>query len=301
MSSTTLLQLVQQAAGEIGLNVPSGIVASTNTEVVQLYRLINAVGYEVQRDHDWQALQKAYLFTTAYTTTTGTVSSGSALITAIPSTAGLSTSYNAIGTGINTNVAIQSVDSPTQVTLTQTSSSSATSEAITFAKVRYALPSDWERQINETHWDKNKHWKMLGPETPQQWEWLTSGYIATGPRVRYRIFGGYFQIWPPQTSSAYLGFEYVSNAWAASTTGTAQSSFQADTDTCIFPDRLIVLGLKHKYTEAKGLPLIYQSAYKDQLDKAIAMDAGAPNLSFAPRAAGVLISWQNIPDSGFGS
>jgi hypothetical protein len=25
---------------------------------------------------------------------------------------------------------------------------------------------------------------MLGPEDAQQWEWLLSGYISTGPRIR---------------------------------------------------------------------------------------------------------------------
>jgi hypothetical protein len=50
-----------------------------------------------------------------------------------------------------------------------------------------------------------------------------------------------------------LGFEYVSNAWAASSGGTAQSSFQADTDTTAsFPDRLMVLSLKRKYWQIKG-------------------------------------------------
>jgi hypothetical protein len=77
------------------------------------------------------------------------------------------------------------------------------------------MPSDYDRKIDRTDWDKTKHWEMLGPETAQQWEWLLSGYISTGPRIRYRIFGGYFQIWPMVTTADTLGFEYVSNAWAA--------------------------------------------------------------------------------------
>jgi hypothetical protein len=44
----------------------------------------------------------------------------------------------------------------------------------------------------------------------------------------------------------------------------AKNSFTVDTDTCIFPDRLMVLGLKHKYYQAKGLGDIYRADYDTQ-------------------------------------
>lgn len=121
---------------------------------------------------------------------------------------------------------------------------------------------------------------MLGPEDAQQWEWLQSGYIATGPRVRWRLFGAYFQIWPGFSASEYLGFEYRSNAWAATAAGVAKSSFTIDTDTCIYPDRLMVLALKLKYFEAKGFDTtaIYRD-YREELEAAIALDMSSANLS----------------------
>ena len=153
------------------------------------------------------------------------------------------------------------------------------------------MPTDYDRQIDRTHWDKTQHWQMIGPETAQQWEWLTSGYISSGPRVRYRIFGDYFQIWPPQGSQHYLGFEYISKYWAATTAGVAKGSFTVDTDTCVFPDRLMVLGLKHKYFQVKGLGDIYFADYKAEESIAYANDAGSQTLAMAPQ----------IPDSGFGT
>ena len=45
MSTTTVLQLIQQATGELGLAVPTSAVGNTNTDVIQLLALINAVGY----------------------------------------------------------------------------------------------------------------------------------------------------------------------------------------------------------------------------------------------------------------
>lgn len=298
---TTMLQLVQQATGEMGLTVPSSVAGNTASDTVQQLALLNAVGYELQRQYDWQALTKVHQFTTQYVQTTGTVVSGSAVITAIPSTTGLSTAYQVTGTGIPNNVFISSVDSGTQVTLDQEANQSGTGVTLTFSQTKYTMPSDYDRQIDRTHWDKTQHWEMLGPETPQQWEWLTSGYISTGPRVRYRIFGSRFQIWPPQGTEHLLGFEYISNAWALSAAGVAQTSFTADADTCIFPDRLMVLGLKLKYFAVKGFDTTdLRRDYEMQLSIARANDAGSRTLSMAPRPNNVLITWSNLPDSGYG-
>jgi len=44
MSTTTVLQLIQQATGELGLAVPTSAVGNTNTDVIQILALTNAVG-----------------------------------------------------------------------------------------------------------------------------------------------------------------------------------------------------------------------------------------------------------------
>ena len=300
----TMLQLIQQATAEMGLAVPTSVAGQTSTDTVQQLALLNAVGYEVQREYDWQKLITEYVFTTSYTTTTGDLTAGSAVITNIPSTTGLSTSYQVVGSGVNNATNIASVDSSTQVTMTQAATASGTGVSLTFAKVKYPFPSDFDRLIDRTDWDKTQHWEMLGPETPQQWQWLKSGYISTGPRVRFRPLQGLFQIWPALSVSHSLGFEYVGNKWVYSS-GASQpdkTSFTVDTDTCIFNDRLMVLGLKKKYFEIKGFDTTALTRdYLMQLDVSKANDSGSPTLSFAPKISSILIGWENIPDSGYGS
>lgn len=299
--AATLLQLVQQATGEMGLSQPSTVIDNTNAEVVQLLALANAVGYELTRKNQWQALNKVNLFQTNYTSTTGNVTANSAVISGIPSTSGLSARYQVTGAGILTNSQVSSVDSATQITMNQQATTSGTGVTLTFSQTQYAMPADYDRQIDRTHWDKTQHWQMIGPETAQQWEWLVSGYISTGPIVRYRIFGSYFQIWPPQGTQHYLGFEYVSSYWARATAGTEKSSFTVDTDTCIYPDRLMVIGIKHRYYQAKGLGDVYLSEFNDQYDIAVANDSGSQTLSMNPRVPEVLLGWNNVPDSGYGA
>lgn len=298
--SATMLQLIQQATGEMGLSVPTSVASNTTADVVQQLALLNAAGYELIREYEWQAKNKIYTFTTTVVTTTGTLTSGSPIITAIPTTAALSTLFQVTGVGVNNASYVSSVDSGTQITMSQDATASGTAVTLTFSKVKYAMPSDYDRQIDRTHWDKTQHWEMLGPETAQQWEWLTSGYISSGPRVRYRIFGDYFQIWPALGVAHLLGFEYVANSWAATTAGVAKTSFTIDTDTCIFPDRLMVLALKRKYFAIKGFSPVFDADYTTQLDIAKAADAGSPLLSMNPQRSSNLITQANLPDSGFG-
>lgn len=302
--SSTMLQLIQQATGEMGVAVPTYVAGNTTQDVVQQLALLNAVGYELERQCDWQRQTVLYTFQTSYLTTTGDLTNGSAVITNIPTTASITTDYQVTGNGVNNAAYVYSVDSGTQVTMTQQANASGTGVTLTFSKVKFDFPADFDRLIDRTDWDKTQHWEMLGPETAQQWEWLISGYISTGPRVRFRVLGNKFQIWPAQGTQHTLGFEYVSNYFVISTGATQpdKSSFTADTDTCIFPDRLMVLGLKKKYFEIKGFDTTaMQRDYDMQLQLAKSNDKGSQNLSFAPKISTILIGWNQIPDSGYGS
>ena len=298
---STMLQLVQQVTNELGVSTPATVVGNTNQDVVQILALINACGYELLRRHNWRALTKQKAFYTEYLTTTGTWTTAARTITGIPTTTGLDTTYQVTGTGINQNTFISSVDSGTQVTVDQNFSSAGTAATAYFQKMKYDLPSDYEALIPRSMWDKSKKWELLGPEDGQQWEWLLSGYISTGPRIRWRLLGAYFQIWPGISAAEYLGYEYRSNGWANSAAGAAKTSFTVDTDTTIYPDRLMVLSTKLKYFEAKGFDTaaMYRN-YMYELEAAMALDMSAANLSFAPRPGTVLIGYDNIPDSGYG-
>ena len=297
-----MLQLVQQVTNELGVPTPVSVAGNTNQDVTQILALMNASGYELLRKADWRELTKTYSFFTSYTTTTGTYTTSALTITGIPSTASLDTTYMVVGTGIPNATFITSVDSATQVTLSNYSTSNVTAGTIYFQKVKYALPNDYDSIVPRTQWDKSKHWEMLGPESAQQWEWLLSGFISTGPRIRWRLLGGYFQIWPGYSANENLGFEYRSKGWALSSGGTVQNSFTADTDTCIYPDRLMVLSTKLKYFQAKGFDTtaLYRD-YLTEFETSVAQDTSAANLSFAPRPGSVLIGWDNLPDSGYGN
>ena len=300
--SYSLLQLVQQVTAELNLAVPTYVAGNTSQDVQQILALMNRAGYDLVKEHDWQALELEYRFYTTAVTTTCDTTNGTYILGNIPSTVGLDSTYSIVGTNVPQDTYVDQVIDAHTITTTQLSSATSIGGSVTFSKTIYDLPPDYETITDNTHWDKTKHWQMLGPVDAQQWQWLKSGYISTGPRVRWRILGGEFQIWPPYNTQEYLGFEYRSRGFVKDATGQVKNSFTADTDTTVLDDTIIVLATKLKYFQIKSFDTtsLYQD-YMRYLNVAKANDKGSATLSFAPQPSAVLIGWANIPDTGYGS
>src|SRR5574338_1731638 len=114
--ASTLLQLVQQASSERGLSSPSSVINNSTQDVVQTLALLQAVGYELQRQWQWEAMTKEYTFTTTFYTYTGDLTNGSTAATSLSSTTGLTTNptyFQVVGSGINNATYLSSVDSAT--------------------------------------------------------------------------------------------------------------------------------------------------------------------------------------------
>jgi hypothetical protein len=296
-----MLELMQQTSSELGLVAPTYVAGNTQQDVIQLLALMNRAGYNLIKEYDWRALQKEYRFYTQAITTTGDGVDGSYNLLNVANTTGLSTKWQVTGTGIPQDCSIVSVSGST-VTLNQPLQATNVGIDLTFGQMEYDLPSDYETITDRTQWDKTKHWEMLGPEDAQQWQWLKSGYISTGPRVRWRIYGEYFHIWPLMNTQEYLGYEYRSKGWAESSTGTVKNSFTADTDTTFLDDTIMVLATKLKFFQIKNFDTTsLQQDYERYLSVAKANDKGSATLSFAPYPSKVLIGYANIPDTGYGS
>ena len=306
--SSTMLQLVQQTTSELNLAIPNYVAGNPNQDVQQVLALMNRQGYDLVKEYDWQGLQLEYRFyTDAQTFVGATVSDQSYNIVVTGNATALNGNFTITGTGINQDTYVSSVtyDSGlnlSTIVMSQLASGTYLNVTFTFSQTKYPLPNDFETITDNTHWDKTKHWQMLGPEDAQQWQWLKSGYISTGPRIRWRILGQKFQIWPPYNTQEYLGFEYRSKGWARSVTDQVKNSFTVDTDTTIFDDTVLVLGTKLKYFQIKGFDTTsLQQDYFRYLNVAKANDKGSATLSFAPYPSKVLIGYANIPDTGYGS
>jgi hypothetical protein len=299
-----MLQLVQQTTAELNLSVPTFVAGNQSQDVQQILALMNGAGYDLVKEYDWQALQVQYRFYTQAINTTGTSINGSYVLVVDENIdlSAVNKQWQVTGTNINQDTYVVSVNNTTKEIVLSQMASGTGSGAIVLAQTAYTLPPDFETITDRTQWDKTKHWEALGPESAQQWQWLKSGYISTGPRIRWRILDNQFQVWPPMNTNEYLGWEYRSKGWARASNGDIKNSFTQDSDYTVFDDRLMVLYTKLKYFQVKSFDTTaLMQDYQRYLSVVKANDKGAPNLSFAPYPSKVLIGYANIPDTGYGS
>jgi hypothetical protein len=299
----TLLQLVDQVTAELGLTQPTSVIGSTNNQTVQLLGLAQRLGKDLVRDFEWQKLVKAYIWQTeAAINTTGNITSGSRVITNIPSTTGLQVGNVITGVGQTPYAEILTIDSSTQVTLNAPVSTSTASVSMTFAKQDYDVPSDYDRMISDTNWDRTDHWRNLGTKSSQDWQFLQGGIISIGPRERYRIYNGKFRIFQALTTVYNFSFEYVSNYWvcaAGSATG-SKSAYTLDTDTSVFPDDLMLAGLKFYFLKAKKLDYgIELGEFTRALSYNKAQDVPVPSMSLAPVGMNQLVGPWSVQDGNW--
>jgi hypothetical protein len=302
--SQTMLQLVQQTAAELNLSIPSFVIGNPSQDVQQILALMNGSGYDLIKEYDWQALQVQYRFYTQSLTANATTIDGSFNLTFEAGTdlSAVDSQWQLTGYNIPQDTYVVSANNTTKVVVMSQMASGSGIQSVVCAQTAYDLPFDFETITNRTQWDKSKHWESLGGETAQQWQWLKSGYISTGPRIRWRILDNQFQIWPVMNTNEYLGWEYRSKGWARGADGSIKNSFTADSDTTVLDDRIMVLATKLKYFQVKSFDTTaLMQDYQRYLTIAKANDKGAPNLSFAPYPSKVLIGYANIPDTGYGS
>jgi hypothetical protein len=311
MAQLNLLQIVQAVTGELGLVQPSVVVGATDLQTVQLLSLVNRCGDSLKRDHGWTVLQSLFtLDVNAPTVTTGDVTSGSAVITNIPTTAGITAGiYVVTGSDIPVAARVLSVDSSTQITMDMVSTGTVTGTALTFAQDTYPEATDFDRFINGTAWDRTNRWALLGPDSPQLDEYHRSGIVTTGPRRHFRQVGnlaaGTYRLWPPPAvvdTPFQIAWEYISLNWVRVNGGsTLAASFVNDADVPLLDSQAIILGTKWRFLEAKGIPTAasMQTEYKDYVAQLIARDGGAPTLNMGRRFEPYLLSPWNVQDANW--
>lgn len=305
-----LLGLVGAACDEIGIKAPLTIVSNLDPQVKQLLALANREGKEffeiAHRLGGWEELRGEYKFTTsAITTLTGNLTSGSPVITNISNTAGIvANKWGVSGTGIPYASRVQSVDSATQVTMDSNATASGTAIALIFGQDAYSMPTDFAYFITQTFWDRTFRWQLLGPLSAQEWQVLKSGISPTGPRKRFRVMNNLFYLDPlPSDSTSTEVFEYYSNAWCQSLAGASQSKWTADTDYYTLDDDCFVLGIKWRFKAAKGLDYEQEKkTYDDACQRKIARNGGNRDIPLNASASGLrLLNNSNCPDTGFGA
>lgn len=174
------------------------------------------------------------------------------------------------------------------------------------ATASYSLPSDFERLLDDTAWDRTTYWQLRGPLSPKEWQVKKSALVASATlRSNFRIKAdtrvNKVFIDPTPTATDSMVFEYASNAWvkdSGNTTG--KTAYAVDTDVSLISEELIELDVIWRVLARKGFA--YEEEKREaemQIDRAFAEDGGAPVLDMGGSRVS-LTERLNLPEGGFG-
>lgn len=164
---------------------------------------------------------------------------------------------------------------------------------------QYSLASDFDEHTFFTFWDKTEDERLILVDAAQ-WQDINSSNLTSAAATYYFFEQGasndlVVSLYPTPTSTRTISYYYSTNKPCKSSSGTAQTTWSADTDLGIVDERLIALDLKWRLKSAKGLP--YAEDFRDfemALSRAIASSGDARILNPGRRR----VHRDNIPDSG---
>lgn len=113
--------------------------------------------------------------------------------------------------------------------------------------------------IDNTIWDLTQRLPIYGPQSEAAYQ-RARALVSGGSFLRHRIEGGHLWIWPKPPAGHNMSFYWMSDRWmlSAADGATKLTDPLSDNDTFLIDDRLVKLGLRYLWLEAKGLP--YQDA-----------------------------------------
>lgn len=143
-----------------------------------------------------------------------------------------------------------------------------------------AVPSDFDRFIDGTMWNRTTRDLIVGPMNAQEWQGMQAT-VAPNVLKGFRVRGSDILLTPTPSAGQTVAYEYVSKWWigtAASTTATLDE-FAADTDIVYLKDEIIVLGVVWRFLRSRGLD--YSEAFRSYelaVNRERARDGGSPVL-----------------------
>jgi len=132
---------------------------------------------------------------------------------------------------------------------------------------------------NNTIWDRDLRLPVYVIDGTD-WQQVKAIEV-TGPRYQARIRGGKLLCNPVPAAGNTWAFEYISENWILGADGTTYSQyFNLDTDTFLFPEKILMMGLRWRWKKEKGLEYAEDYAtYEKLVSQALASDGMRRNIN----------------------
>jgi hypothetical protein len=170
----------------------------------------------------------------------------------------------------------------------------------------YSLPSDFQRVVNQSEWNRTTRLPLGGPLMPQGWQFLKALQTVGTVQFFFRVDGDSIRMQPTPAQAATVALEYVSNYWVqpdGESAPTASEPTDADDSICL-DSQMMVHRLRRDFLRAKGMDSAAASEdYDRALLRAMGNDGAAPVLSLTRQPLSLfqpLNTNANLPPTGYG-
>ena len=115
------------------------------------------------------------------------------------------------------------------------------------------IPSDFDRLIEGSIWNRTQGRKVAGPIDPQRWQALKTN-LFNSVWDSFRIRGSAFLCQPTPVAGETWAFEYITLNWLTDASGaTERAEWAADDDVGLLCEKLMGLGVVWRFLKAKGM------------------------------------------------
>jgi hypothetical protein len=150
--------------------------------------------------------------------------------------------------------------------------------------------------INQSFWDRTLTQPVTGPLSPQEWQFVKAR-VTTGPYAGYRISAGNLYAYPAPAAGNDWRFEYQTVNFCASSAGTGQSAWAADTDVGVLDENLMQLGVVWRFKKKNGLD--YSEDFRSYEQKIANETARAGGRRILNMAGGGYLTGIYVPDGSW--
>ena len=117
-----------------------------------------------------------------------------------------------------------------------------------------ARPSDFDRFVAETFWNRDDNNLLSGPVSPVEWAGLKVQTFSSQNK-KFTDRGGDILTQPVVESGANMAFEYVKKNWVDIAAGGGEkAAFTLDTDVALLDEELLARGGTYVWLKSEGQP-----------------------------------------------
>jgi hypothetical protein len=135
-----------------------------------------------------------------------------------------------------------------------------------------AFPTDFDRMVNESMFNRTTRRHIFGPLDSVEWQTIQAT-VSTMVDPAYRIRGGTILISPTPATGNTIAYEYISTYKVRALAGDEKVTWSVDSDTTIFPESIVTLGVVWRYRRGRGFNFsAEQEEYERRVADAISRD-----------------------------